>query len=86
MKTKETATARIAVTKSTHQRLRDFSHGLGVSQDDAIKILLEMVRKPNEDELLCGRRLRSKIAASKEHPNKAHLIEEQESKDKAAAR
>lgn len=64
MGAKELANARIAVTRTTHQRLRDFSHGLGVSQDDAISFLLDLVMKPPEDELLAGRRLRKKLAVA----------------------
>jgi antitoxin component of RelBE/YafQ-DinJ toxin-antitoxin module len=61
MGSKEAASARIAVTRQTHQRLRDIAHGLGVSQDEAINILLDLIIKPGDDDLLFGRKLRKKL-------------------------
>lgn len=61
------ASNRIAVTPETHRRLKDFSTGLGVTQDRAINILLNMALKygttvsPKSPELLIGASLRDQL-------------------------
>lgn len=52
-------TSRVPVTPETHTELQDFAYGLGVTFDDAIRVLLLEVAD-NEDRLSVGRRLRSK--------------------------
>jgi len=68
---------RVPVTPEIHTELQDFAYGLGVTFDDAIRVLLLEVAD-NEDRLSVGRRLRTKYQAilkpqskskSKSNPN-----------------
>ena len=64
---KELANSRIAVTPTTHQRLKDFASGLNTSHDEAINILLDFVINQNKtqeksEELLAGYSLRNVVA------------------------
>jgi len=63
---KEVASNRIAVTPDTHKRLKDFSNGLGVSQDKAINILLNLALQYRSNnysspELIAGLSLREEL-------------------------
>lgn len=64
--TKEyTADTRIAVTSATLERMREFTNGLGggTTNDDAINLLLDLVVRKGEPDLLAGYRLRKKFQA-----------------------
>lgn len=73
------ASNRIAVTPETHRRLKDFSTGLGVTQDRAINILLNMALKfgssitPKSPELMIGASLRDQLEAL-EHLANSDLV------------
>lgn len=69
MSKREIASQRVAVTQSTHQKLRDFSYGLGVTHDQAIRILLECVIQPGEDAFVVGRRLQKQLENNAKHPS-----------------
>lgn len=56
--------SRVSVTEETRDELKDFANGLGVTYDEAIKLLLGMVRQGNEELIVSGRRLRTSIKKS----------------------
>ena len=57
-KSKPVLDARIAVTKDTRQRLKDFAYGLGGEYNQVIDFLLFQVMPTGADPIKVGRQLR----------------------------
>lgn len=56
----EKVSKRIPLTPSANQRIKDFADGLGERYAEAIELLLDSIKEPNESDFEAGRRLRKK--------------------------
>jgi hypothetical protein len=56
-----TMTKRIPISPETHDRFREFSHGLGTTMDEAVNFLLDLVSDTG-DAMRDGKSLRVKLA------------------------
>lgn len=63
---RETATSRMPVTPSTHERMKEFKNGLNAEFDDALVVLLDIALQSGEDEYSAGKRLRDRLRQLKD--------------------